>query len=214
MCEWQWAALLFETPVLAPMGSMVIGSKLDGDVNANACRIAFFGRLAEPLPSADVHELRRLNIFRLKAKQGSVDRVEARPEEGEEGPVVVVGRALFKKETDMSQFVGLRVHTRAGQEGVIDSSFGKSGKFKATFARPGSSDAFAAALGAGKSLTEARAARAAAAAAGAGAPPPPPPPPIRAGDPIFLRFRKYLFAPKAEGGSGGAAAPRVLLQED
>jgi hypothetical protein len=33
------------------------------------------------------------------------------------------------------------------------------------------------------------------------------------GDPIFLRFRKYLFAPKAEGG-GGAAAPRVLLQED
>lgn len=57
-----------------------------------------------------------------------------------------VGKGLFKKETDISQFVGLRVRTEAGEEGTIQSSFGKSGKFKVsvrykqTFVTPGSSN--------------------------------------------------------------------------
>jgi len=205
-CEWQWAALLFETPITAPVGSLIIGSKLDSDVNANVCRLAFYGRLTEPLPSADVHELRRLNIYRLKEKQGVIDRVESKPEPGAPaGPIVVVGRALFKKETDMSQFVGLRVHTRAGQEGVIESSFGKSGKFKAAFARPQCIDPFAAALGAGKTAAEARAA-AAAVAASAGSAGPTTAAPIRGGDALFLRYRRYLFESRS-----GAAADRAKV---
>lgn len=40
-----WARLEFLTPVYCPMDSLVIGSRLDTEVNANACRLAFSGRL-------------------------------------------------------------------------------------------------------------------------------------------------------------------------
>lgn len=42
----------------------------------------------------------------------------------------VIGRSLFKKETNIQLFVGLKVHLSTGELGVIDSSFGQSGKFK------------------------------------------------------------------------------------
>ena len=42
-----WARLEFLTPVYCPMDSLVIGSRLDTEVNANACRLAFSGRLVE-----------------------------------------------------------------------------------------------------------------------------------------------------------------------
>ena len=37
---------------------------------------------------------------------------------------------MFKKETDLSVFVNLKVTSGRGEEGVIESSFGQSGKFK------------------------------------------------------------------------------------
>jgi selenocysteine-specific elongation factor len=42
-----WARLEFLTPVYCPLDSLVIGSRLDTEVNANACRLAFSGRLVE-----------------------------------------------------------------------------------------------------------------------------------------------------------------------
>lgn len=42
----------------------------------------------------------------------------------------VIGRSLFKKETSIQLFVGLKVHLSTGELGVIDSAFGQSGKFK------------------------------------------------------------------------------------
>nr|KAF6471208.1 eukaryotic elongation factor, selenocysteine-tRNA specific [Molossus molossus] len=42
----------------------------------------------------------------------------------------VIGRSLFKKETNIQLFVGLKVHLSTGELGIIDSSFGQSGKFK------------------------------------------------------------------------------------
>jgi len=185
--EWQWATLLFEVPILAPLGSMIIGSKLDGDINANVCRLAFFGQLVEQLPSADLKDLGHLRLFKMKKKEGLIDRIDSRSEEvgssSSTGPIVVIAKSLFKKETDMSPFVGLKIHTRTGQEGVIDSSFGKSGKFKATFATPHIASSFAAALGEGKSLSEARLAQ----------PLTNQPPPICGGDVLFLHSRKYLY---------------------
>lgn len=44
--EWQWAVLQFETPVLAPLKSMVIGSRLDYTAD---CRIAFYGQVVGAL---------------------------------------------------------------------------------------------------------------------------------------------------------------------
>lgn len=42
-----WARLEFLTPVYCPLDSLVIGSRLDTEVNANCCRLAFSGRLVE-----------------------------------------------------------------------------------------------------------------------------------------------------------------------
>lgn len=42
----------------------------------------------------------------------------------------VIGRSLFKKETNIQLFVGLRVRLSSGELGTIDSAFGQSGKFK------------------------------------------------------------------------------------
>lgn len=42
----------------------------------------------------------------------------------------VIGRSLFKKETNIQLFVGLKVQLSTGELGVIASAFGQSGKFK------------------------------------------------------------------------------------
>jgi len=82
------------------------------------------------------------------------------------------------------------VHTRSGQVGIITSSFGKGGKFKAHFARP---DVFELELveeagtpsgrGAATVSTDAPSTAIPARAL------------IRPGDPIFLRYWKRLFDP-------------------
>lgn len=42
----------------------------------------------------------------------------------------VIGRSLFKKETNLQLFVGLKVTLSTGETGIIDGGFGQSGKFK------------------------------------------------------------------------------------
>lgn len=42
----------------------------------------------------------------------------------------VIGKNLFKKETNLQLFVGLKVTLSSGESGVIDGSFGQSGKIK------------------------------------------------------------------------------------
>lgn len=42
----------------------------------------------------------------------------------------VIGRNLFKKETKLQLFVGLKVTLSTGESGVIEGGFGQSGKFK------------------------------------------------------------------------------------
>lgn len=42
----------------------------------------------------------------------------------------VIGRNLFKKETNLQIFVGLKVTLSTGETGVIEGGFGQSGKFK------------------------------------------------------------------------------------
>ena len=120
--------------------------------------------------------------MQLKTKQGVCDRLDDSEGGGGGGGVTIIARSLFKKETDMSQFLGLRVHTRAGQVGRIVSSFGKSGKFKAHFPDLGASDPAFVEAGCGAAVVG------------------PVPPPIRPGDPIFLRYRKRLFDPHKEKG--------------
>ncbi|XP_008292602.1 selenocysteine-specific elongation factor [Stegastes partitus] len=120
----QWALLEFERPVTCPSLCLVIGSKLDTDVHANACRLAFQGRLLQGFEDKSYAEtaLPRLRIYKTKHKEGQVERLT--------DDYSVIGRSLFKKETNLQLFVGLKVTLSTGETGVIEGGFGQSGKFK------------------------------------------------------------------------------------
>ncbi|XP_004068536.1 selenocysteine-specific elongation factor isoform X1 [Oryzias latipes] len=120
----QWALLEFERPVTCPALCLVIGSKLDTDIHANTCRLAFQGRLLQGFEDKHYAEtsLPRLRIYKTKQKEGQVERVT--------DDYTVIGRSLFKKETNLQLFVGLKVTLSTGESGVIEGGFGQSGKFK------------------------------------------------------------------------------------
>lgn len=120
----QWALLEFDRPVTCPSLCLVIGSKLDTDIHANACRLAFQGRLLQGFEEKSYSEtgLPRLRIYKTKQKEGQVERVT--------DDYTVIGRSLFKKETNLQLFVGLKVTLSTGESGVIEGGFGQSGKFK------------------------------------------------------------------------------------
>lgn len=54
----------------------------------------------------------------------------------------VIGRNLFKKETNLQLFVGLKVTLSTGEAGVIEGGFGQSGKFKIRIQGKDLSDGF------------------------------------------------------------------------
>ncbi|XP_073900692.1 selenocysteine-specific elongation factor isoform X2 [Castor canadensis] len=120
----QWALVEFEKPVTCPRLCLVIGSRLDADIHTNTCRLAFHGILLHGLEDKNYTEsfLPTLKVYKLKHKHGLVERAM--------DDYSVIGRSLFKKETNIQLFVGLKVHLSTGEQGVIDSAFGQSGKFK------------------------------------------------------------------------------------
>ncbi|XP_007254377.3 selenocysteine-specific elongation factor isoform X1 [Astyanax mexicanus] len=120
----QWALLEFEQPVTCPPLSLVIGSRLDSDIHANTCRLAFHGKLLEGFEDKNYTEttLPKLKISKDKHKEGAVERVM--------DDYTVIGRNLFKKETNLQLFVGLKVTLSSGETGIIEGSFGQSGKIK------------------------------------------------------------------------------------
>lgn len=121
----QWALLTFETEVICPKDALLIASRLDTDIHSNTCRLAFHGRLLETVDPSEKKNLEKLQIYKMKKREGAIERIV--------DSFSLIGRGLFKKETDISQFLGLQVSTATGEIGVIQSSFGKSGKFKVYF---------------------------------------------------------------------------------
>ncbi|XP_069875398.1 selenocysteine-specific elongation factor-like isoform X1 [Dipodomys merriami] len=120
----QWALVEFEKPITCPRLCLVIGSRLDADIHSNSCRLAFHGTLLHGLEDRNYAEsfLPTLRVYKLKHKHGVVDRVM--------DDYNVIGRSLFKKETNIQLFVGLEVTLSTGERGLIHSAFGQSGKFK------------------------------------------------------------------------------------
>ncbi|NIG59731.1 selenocysteine-specific elongation factor [Pontoporia blainvillei] len=72
----QWALVEFEKPVTCPRLCLVIGSRLDADIHANTCRLAFHGVLLHGLEDKNYAEsaLPRLRVYKLKHKHGIVER--------------------------------------------------------------------------------------------------------------------------------------------
>jgi len=113
-----------DSPVVAPPDALLIGARLDMEATSPACRLALHGRLAAVFGGEA--GAAALHLFKRKMREGSVERwADER---------TAVCRGMFKRETDISLFTGMRVLTGAGQVGTIQGAFGKSGKYKVTFA--------------------------------------------------------------------------------
>merc|ERR1711974_565037 len=78
-------------------------------------------------------ELPKLKIYKDKKKEGIVERCVNDYE--------VVAKNMFKKETNIHLFEGLKVNLSTGESGKIDGPFGQSGKFKISLDSPISEEA-------------------------------------------------------------------------
>ncbi|XP_003741247.1 selenocysteine-specific elongation factor [Galendromus occidentalis] len=118
-----FALIEFDQPMICGVRSLVLGSKLDTDINTKTCRLAYHGKVAKTFVSPDYKKsLAALRVSKTKHKTGVVDRV---PNESE-----VIVKNLFKKETNLEIFSGMKVAFSSGETGAIQSSFGQSGKVK------------------------------------------------------------------------------------
>jgi selenocysteine-specific elongation factor len=93
-------------------------------VHTTDCRMAFFGRVLCSLPKKSPMVSREcLKVYKLKQKVGVVDHVR--------DDRTIVGRDLFKKESDLSLFIGLKCRRgypeNGGPVGSIGGLFGKTG---------------------------------------------------------------------------------------
>lgn len=120
----QFALFEFEKPIICGKHFLVIGSKLDTDIHSNACRLAFHGQLLEAITEPNYAEtfLPQLKVYKIKKREGIVER--------KVDEYTVICRNLFKKETNMDAFVGLKVTLSSGEQGVIEGGFGQGGKAK------------------------------------------------------------------------------------
>lgn len=108
-----------------PKTSLVIASKLDMDIHANVCRLAFWGQLNFSLTDRNyaINFLPKLKIYKEKSKVGTVQRIVNEYE--------LISDNLFKKTGGSRQkFLSLKVTLTTGQSAVIDSTFGQTSKVK------------------------------------------------------------------------------------
>ena len=133
-----WALLEFQTPVHCPMNCLVIGSRLDTVDNAtksaSSCRLAFSGRLLERIDP--VNDAQRIRLYNKKEKQAIISKLGDPYKRTDDEKTVryeVFGSDLFKKETNMKIFIGMKLVTQAGEVGEIKSSFGTDGNFRVHF---------------------------------------------------------------------------------
>jgi selenocysteine-specific elongation factor len=121
------ALIRFEHPIFVPAletRPLLIASRLETDVHANVCRLAFRGAVAQVF-GAEEQVAQGVRIWREKRREGAVDRLLPAEQ-------CVLVKGMFDKESDLSLCAGLRV-TWGAFRGTFDAPFGKSGKFKARF---------------------------------------------------------------------------------
>ena len=114
--------LIFHSFILRAFS--VLGSRLDTDTHTTSCRLAFHGSLSYPFEDKDYStaDLTHFKVYKTKSKEGVVERASNECE--------LICKGMFKKETNLPLFQGLKVTLSTGEAGVIAESFGQSGKFK------------------------------------------------------------------------------------
>ncbi|XP_014240296.1 selenocysteine-specific elongation factor [Cimex lectularius] len=121
-----YALLQFEHSVLSPSNSLIIGSKLDMDVNAPSCRLVFHGISLFDVSDRNYETslLPKLKLFKYKQKTGVVYKMNNSTD--------IIAKSLFKKETKMYNFTNLKITLSTGENGYIESTFGQGGKVRIT----------------------------------------------------------------------------------
>ena len=123
------ALIELESTIACQFQSIMIGSRLDTDIHANICRLAFYGHVLDGFTNSDYlnKELpNKLRIYKRKEKIGFVDRLI--------DDQTIIGRDLFQKETNINRFINFNIELNpTGEQGFIESSFGQSGKFRVRF---------------------------------------------------------------------------------
>ena len=138
----QWAVLQFQRPVFCPLGSLIIGSKLDTNSSSNEkegshvssqagqCRLAFYGPIKESIP---VQDMARIKVFSWKEKTAEVLKIS----DTKNGLCTeLIGCNLVKEGGSISNFIGMKIETDRGHLGVIMGPYGSSGSFKVKFSDP------------------------------------------------------------------------------
>jgi len=165
----QFGLLEFERCVPVVPGSVVIGSRLDTDIHSNTCRLAFKGTMLNFMKEKNYADtvLPNLKVFKNKSKSGVVERASNEYE--------VIVKDLFKKETNIALFTGLKVDLSSGEKGTIEGSFGQSGKVKVRVPEGLKPESFAA-LGGKKKKGESN--------------------PSQDATTVTVHFKRYMFDPK------------------
>jgi len=120
----QFMLIELERPITCQPLSLIIGSRLDADIHTSACRIAFHGKILVPMTDTKYKEtiLPKVKVFKVKTKEGQVERATDQ--------YTIIGKNLFKKETNLAAFANLKISLSTGEKGVIEGGFGQSGKVK------------------------------------------------------------------------------------
>eukprot|EP01038_Epipyxis_sp_PR26KG_P008963 gene8963-12085_t len=131
----QWALIQFQQPIYCPLGSLIIGSRLDADTKeggskANQCRLAFYGPIIESISDSEINS--KVKIFNWKVKECHVFKLT----DVRNGGLCyeVIGWKLVSEEGGSIQhFLGMKVETEQGVVGIIMNAFGSDGKFRVKF---------------------------------------------------------------------------------
>jgi selenocysteine-specific elongation factor len=122
----RYALLEFDQPITVPTDELYIASRFDADIHQNTCRLAFHGKMLQPINTEQNPDaIRALKVFKMKSREGSIERVQDER--------TVIGKGMFKKESDLTSFIGMKVWTSSNECGTIEGGFGKSGKYKVYF---------------------------------------------------------------------------------
>eukprot|EP00357_Protocruzia_adherens_P032898 CAMPEP_0114986610 /NCGR_PEP_ID=MMETSP0216-20121206/8523_1 /TAXON_ID=223996 /ORGANISM="Protocruzia adherens, Strain Boccale" /LENGTH=608 /DNA_ID=CAMNT_0002349067 /DNA_START=230 /DNA_END=2056 /DNA_ORIENTATION=+ len=125
--EEMFAVVQFDRSIQINLGELILGSKLDTDINLNQCRIAFKGRILTKLNVGTGDGLfGGLHVLKNKQKLGRVDRIV--------NDTDLIAKDFFKAKTDLTKFINRKVVLeRTGNEGTIIGPFGQTGKVKISF---------------------------------------------------------------------------------
>ena len=136
----QWACVRFQQPIYCPMGSLVIGSRLDTDTREDGngsklCRIAFFGPIIEAVETdeSSKRNFESIRIYAQKQKQAQVLKLT----DVRSGGLCheLLACKLFREGGTLTPFIGMKLKTARGYIGTITAPYGSGDQFKVKFPR-------------------------------------------------------------------------------